>query len=348
MRMTHHNGRTRADGSAFSAKHNDRNGFTADHINPNPEHENFYRTINPVTQKPIKLGEDGKLKKSFDEHERDCYEELFGESLVAQNERYIKSGHAERCKTIDEYRKSARTCPEETIVQLGNRSGSVSPETVEQFLGQYLAEMRAALGDKVRFLDVAIHNDESVPHAHIRRVWCATGKDGLLEVSQAKALEQLGIELPDPTKKESRHNNRKQTFSQREREIALACARKCGLEIEEIPAEPGKQTMALEHYVAQKEREVLAAVHAEKEAIKEEVRKLTEVREEVRAEVEILTQEKTRLQRLVSRLSDSLGRLFGKLQSIAMGRGTVLDYVKPEAQAVVDDLNELDNEEYEL
>ena len=28
--------------------------------------------------------------------------------------------------------------------------------------------------------------------------------------------------------------------------------------------------------------------------------------------------------------------------------GTVLDYVRPEAQAVVDDLNELDNEEYEL
>ena len=42
------------------------------------------------------------------------------------------------------------------------------------------------------------------------------------------------------------------------------------------------------------------------------------------------------------------GRLFGKLQNIAMGRGTVLDYVRPEAQAVVDDLNELDNEEYEL
>ena len=78
MRMTHHNGRTRADGSAFSAKHNDRNGFTADHINPDPEHENFYRTSNPVTQKPQKLGEDGKPKKSFDEHERYCYEELFG------------------------------------------------------------------------------------------------------------------------------------------------------------------------------------------------------------------------------------------------------------------------------
>ncbi len=57
---------------------------------------------------------------------------------------------------------------------------------------------------------------------------------------------------------------------------------------------------------------------------------------------------KTRLQRLVSRLSESLGRLFGKLQNIAIGRSTVLDYVMPEAQAVVDDLNELDNEEYEL
>ena len=54
------------------------------------------------------------------------------------------------------------------------------------------------------------------------------------------------------------------------------------------------------------------------------------------------------LYRLVFRLSDSLGWLFGKLQNIAMGRGTVLDYVRPEAQAVVDDLNELDNEEYEL
>ena len=62
LRMTHHNGRTRADGSAFSAKHNDRNGFTADHITPDPEHDNFYRTINPVTQKPIKLGEDGTLQ----------------------------------------------------------------------------------------------------------------------------------------------------------------------------------------------------------------------------------------------------------------------------------------------
>ena len=39
---------------------------------------------------------------------------------------------------------------------------------------------------------------------------------------------------------------------------------------------------------------------------------------------------------------------FGKLQSITMGRGTILDYVTPEAQAVVDDLNEADNEEYEL
>ena len=104
----------------------------------------------------------------------------------------------------------------------------------------------------------------------------------------------------------------------------------------------------MEQYIAQKKREALAAVHAEKEAVKEEVRKLTEVREEDRAEVETLTQEKTRLQRLVSRLVESLGRLLGKLQNIAIGRSTVLDYVRPEAQAVVDEINELDNEEYEL
>jgi hypothetical protein len=46
--------------------------------------------------------------------------------------------------------------------------------------------------------------------------------------------------------------------------------------------------------------------------------------------------------------SQSLGRGFGKLQSITIWRVTFLVYVTPEAQAVVDDLNELDNEEYEL
>ena len=70
--------------------------------------------------------------------------------------------------------------------------------------------------------------------------------------------------------------------------------------------------------------------------------------EEVRAEVETPTQETMHLQQLVSQISGSLGRLFDKLQSIAMGRGTALDYVSQESQAVVNDLNELDNEEYAL
>ena len=60
------------------------------------------------------------------------------------------------------------------------------------------------------------------------------------------------------------------------------------------------------------------------------------------------TQETMHLQRLVSRLTESLGRFFDKLQSIAMGRGTALDYVSQKSQAVVNDLNELDNEEYAL
>lgn len=148
---------------------------------------NFQRVTTFYPQNPMVLWVFPLFSKLFGNHKSyisyncttlyDCYEELFGESLAAQNDRYTKSGHAERCKTIDEYRRSARTCPEETILQLGNRSGTVSPETVEQFLSLYLFHMRAKFGDKVRFLDVAIHNDESVPHAHIRRVWCATGKD---------------------------------------------------------------------------------------------------------------------------------------------------------------------------
>ena len=111
-----------------------------------------------------------------------------------------------------------------------------------------------------------------------------------------------------------------------------------------------KSSIVLPHHqsVHAKATKAGCGQQVKKETVKEEVRKLNAEREEVRAAVGTLTQEKSRLQRLVSRLSQSLGRLFDKLQSITMGRGTVLDYVTPEAQAVLDDLNELDNEEYEL
>ena len=65
----------------------------------------------------------------------------------------------------------------------------------------------------MQILNMAIHHDEQGGlHAHIRRVWNTTDKDGNLTLGQNKALEAAGVELPEPDKKVSRYNNRKMTF----------------------------------------------------------------------------------------------------------------------------------------
>ena len=118
MRITMHNGRTRANGEVFSAKHNDRNYNTqnATNINPEPEHKNQYFIVNAIT------GEiDNSPSITFEEHEKRTYQILFSDALEAQNKRYLKKGNYDRIKTTEDLRLSARTAVEETILQLGRR-----------------------------------------------------------------------------------------------------------------------------------------------------------------------------------------------------------------------------------
>lgn len=50
--------------------------------------------------------------------------------------------------------------------------------------------------------------------------------------TKEKALETLGIPLPDPAKKPGRTNNRKVTFDRLCRDLLLAICREHGLEVE--------------------------------------------------------------------------------------------------------------------
>lgn len=239
MRATIHNGRTSHLG-AFTPKHNDRNFNIshAEHIDPERVKDNRYWnwTGNPET--------------TFEAAEIAFYEKHISAHLEAQNARYRAQRHAERVKTMDEYRKSPQTCPEEVILQIGKLGDTIPADMMARIIQEQINwEQKTFPGVKV--LNVALHMDEQgAPHIHERRAWIYTDKDGNTAISQNKSLEQMGVELPNPDRPRGRFNNRKQTFSKRCREHLLQICREHGLEIEEIPQEKSQSGRTLEDYKA--------------------------------------------------------------------------------------------------
>lgn len=248
MRATIHNGRTGKDG-AYNTKHNDRQFDIshAEHIDPERVKDNRYWnwTGNPET--------------TFEAAEIAFYEKHISAHLEAQNVRYRAQRHAERVKTMDEYRKSPQTCPEEVILQIGKLGDTIPADMMARIIQEQINwEQQTFPG--VRVLDVALHMDEQgAPHIHERRAWVYTDKDGNLAISQNKALEQMGIELPNPDRPRGRFNNRKQTFSKRCREHLLQICREHGLEIEEIPQEKSKSGLSHVTYMTRQEEEKAAS-----------------------------------------------------------------------------------------
>lgn len=238
MRATIHNGRTSHLG-AFTPRHNDRsfNISHAEHIDPERVKLNRYWNW---TSKEM----------TFEDAERTFYEKHIRQHLDAQNARYRAQRHAERVKSMDEYRRSPQTCPEEVILQIGKLGDTIPADMMARIIQEQINwEQKTFPG--VRVLNVALHMDEQgAPHIHERRAWVYTDKGGNLAISQNKALEQMGVELPNPDRPRGRFNNRKQTFSRMCREHLLQICREHGLEIEEIPQEKSKNGRTLEDYKA--------------------------------------------------------------------------------------------------
>lgn len=239
MRATIHNGRTGKDG-AYNTKHNDRQFDirNAEHIDPERVKNNRYWNWT------------GNPKMSFEDAEAAFYEQHIKQHLNAQNTRYRAQRHAERAKTMDEYRQSPQTCPEEVILQIGKMGDTIPADMMARIIQEQINwEQQQFPGVKV--LDVALHMDEQgAPHIHERRAWVYTDRDDNLAISQNKSLEQMGVELPNPNKPRSRFNNRKMTFSRMCREHLLQICREHGLEIEEIPQEKSLSGRTLEDYKA--------------------------------------------------------------------------------------------------
>lgn len=246
MRVTAHNGRAGKAG-AYSPLHNDRNfdQGKAEHISVDKASGNRYWHWLQADYP----------KMSFDDAERQFYARFFYDGLQARNDRYLAQRHPERVQDIDGYRSNPRSCPEEVIMQVGNKSQTIDPAELWKICVEHINWERKTF-PAVKILDVALHTDEEgAPHMQVRKVWVGHDKDGYAIVGQSKALAEMGIQPPEPGKKYGKYNNAKMTYTQICRDHLIDVCRAYGLEIETQPKEASKSGLSLMDYKANQARE---------------------------------------------------------------------------------------------
>ncbi len=251
MKATRHNGRAGKHG-VYDPKHNDRrfDVENSEHINPEMTKFNVYWDCFQGYSLPN--GENKRAQFTFTEIEKAFYVKNYSDHVDGQNERNRKSRHTARNKTIDGMLDNSKTCPEETLLQLGNIDGAVTPDVLTQISAEYFEEFNKCYGSHVHILDWALHLDETTPHIHERHVFDAVNKYGELCPQQDKALEELGFERPDPSKPKSKKNNRKMSFDAECRKMFLEIARKHGLDIDMIPEYGGATYLEKTEYILEK------------------------------------------------------------------------------------------------
>lgn len=259
MRITTNNNRCSTGGRVYSPRHNDRQFSlqNSPHIDPARTADNWEWTW---------LENDGVLC-SFEDAEREFYARYISDHLRAVNSRYEAQRHAERIKTLDEYRRAPQSCPEETIVCIGNRNNHPDPG---ELLAAYLElqHWQEKTFPQLHVLDYAMHLDEQgAPHVHERHVWTYTDTDGHTAVGQARALEQMGIQRPHPEQPRSRYNNEKMTYTQAVREKFVEICRQRGLEIETQPRERSQSGLTLIEYQARQEEKRLQELQREADSL---------------------------------------------------------------------------------
>ena len=178
--------------------------------------------------------------------------------MESQNERNAKIRHTERNRSIPDLLSSRKTCPEETIYQLGTLDEHASAEDLLNIVTEFIEEFKAKFGEHVHVLDWALHLDESTPHIHERHVFDCENKYGEVAPQQEKALEALGFDLPDPDKPLSRRNNRKITFDAACRKMLFEIAKRHGLDLEEEAEYGNRKYLEKQDFILAKQKEQLA------------------------------------------------------------------------------------------
>ena len=259
LKLTRHNGRAGKHGT-YNPKHNDRSFEIAnsEHIDPERVQQNIYWDCYNGIRSALHPKSEDSLADTFEEVEKLYYKLHYTNFTEKQNERNAKIRHTERNRSTEDLLTSKKTCPEESIYQLGTLESHASPKELFQIATEFMDEFHERFGKHVHILDWALHLDEGTPHIHERHVFDCENKYGEIAPQQEKALEALGFELPKPNKPLGRYNNRKITFDAACRTMLFEIAKRHGLELDEVPEYGGRAYLEKQDYILKKQNERIA------------------------------------------------------------------------------------------
>ena len=258
MKLTRHNGRSGKNG-VYNPKHNDRNFKieNSEHIDPELAKKDFlwdcYQGFATTEMRDRE-----ELSSRFEKVEQAFYSQRYFDYCDGQHERNFKRGHPERDRTTEDLRLSKKTCPEESIIQIGTKEEHVDPVVLLKIASDYFLEFEKRFGTNVHILDWALHLDESTPHIHERHVFDVVNQYGEVQPAQDKALEALGVTLPYPDKPKSKTNNRKVMFDFICRTMLFDICKEHGLNLDEEPSYGGRKYLEKQDYILMKQKQKLA------------------------------------------------------------------------------------------
>ena len=228
-----------------TGKHNDRTFDLnkATHIDQTRQNDNFY--INRYLDDSI----------TFEECERRYFQENYSQGLEIQNEKYRKRRQYGYIRSIDDLMKGEKTQVKEMILQIGNKDDHPAKEVLLECVHQFNEEFNKRYGTNAHILNIAIHNDETTSHAHIRFICDFVDKDGIKKICTDKALKKLGIKPPKATAKTDRYNNALQTFTEQIRFIWNQIIKNHGIEIDDTVINASQKHLTVLEYKTKKLQE---------------------------------------------------------------------------------------------
>lgn len=197
MKLTRHNGRSGKNGT-YNPRHNDRRFDlnNSSHIDSERARKNVYWDCYRGYTTAGSREDSSQPDFSFEQIELAYYTENYSDFIEAQNARNEKNRHTERNRTVGDLLKNNKTCPEESIYQIGTVEESVPPETLFQIVNEFYAEFDRRFGSHVHLLDWALHLDEGTPHIHERHVFDCKNRYGELCPPAGKGVGRTGSAAP--------------------------------------------------------------------------------------------------------------------------------------------------------
>ena len=257
QRVSRHNGRSGKSGT-YSSKHNDRqfDADKADHIDASRTQQNVYWDYQNG-QRTHEEQQNGNYPP-FQSVEKQFYADRYTAFTAGQHERNRKAGHSGRDRSTDDLLADKRTCPEETIYQIGKEGSETPPDILLEVLNDYHDRFNERFGEHVHIIDWSLHLDETTPHVHERHVFDVVNKYGEIEPRQEKALEAMGISRPKPNEKSGQYNNRKMTFDAICRDMFIDVCKQHDLSIEEEPIYGGQAYREKNDYIIESQQAEIA------------------------------------------------------------------------------------------